>query len=74
MAARLWVVARLAHDAFRQDMADIWLEQLPTVARPTSTSGSSLRSVHGSMFIPLRLAEGLEDLSAEHQPVSLAAT
>lgn len=29
MAARLWVVAQLAHDTFRQGMADMWLEQLP---------------------------------------------
>ncbi len=26
MAARLWVVAQLAHDAFRQGMAEMWLE------------------------------------------------
>lgn len=64
MAARLWVVAQLAHDAFRQGMADMWLEQLPTVAGPHVDE--RFVAAFGSRFdvIALRLAEALEELSA----------
>lgn len=64
MAARLWVVAQLAQDAFRQDMADMWLEQLPTVAGPHIDE--RFIAAFGSRFdvIALRLAEGLDELSA----------
>jgi hypothetical protein len=63
MAARLWVVAQLAHDAFRQGQADMWLEQLPSVARPHADE--RFVAAFGSRFdvIALRLAEGLEELS-----------
>jgi len=64
MAARLWVAAQLVHDAFRQDEADMWLEQLPTVA--ATHVDERFIAAFGSRFdvIALRLAEGLEELSA----------
>lgn len=64
MAARLWVVAQLAHDTFRQGQPEMWLEQLPTVAGPHVDE--RFIAAFGSRFdvIALRLAEGLEELSA----------
>jgi len=64
MAARLWVVGQMVHDDFRQGQPDMWLEQLPTVAGPHVDE--RFIAAFGSRFdvIALRLAEGLEELSA----------
>jgi hypothetical protein len=64
MAARLWVVAQLAHDSFRQGQPEMWLEQLPPVAG--THVDERFIAAFGSRFdvIALRLAEGLYELSA----------
>lgn len=52
MADRLWVVAQLAHDASRQDIADMWLEQLPTVAGPRVWPAVSPAAVRSPRPLP----------------------
>lgn len=61
MAATLWVTALLAYDAFRDDVPEMWLEDLPRVAQ--SFADEQFIAALGSRFdrIAVRLASGSTD-------------
>lgn len=60
-AARMWVVALLAYDEFRQGVPDMWIEQLPPVATPYIDE--QFVAAFGSRFdmLAMRLAGRLDN-------------
>jgi len=61
MAATLWVVALLAYDAIRDDVPEMWLEDLPRVAQ--SFADEQFVAAFGSRFdrVAVRIAGGFDD-------------
>lgn len=63
MAARLWTVATLISDAFADDMGEIWLEDLPVVAKRYADEAFVAAFAARFEILAERIAGGLQEMT-----------